>query len=316
MIKKYLKKKFPKSCDRYLRIQEEKLYKHAEHLKKLDKSKYPEELAKIYKKNTGEDLDWNNLRTFNEKMQWAKLYENDPRKTLLADKYLVRDFVKERIGEEYLIPLLGVWNSFDEIDFEKLPDQFVLKTNHGCGTNIIVKDKSKFNKKEAKEKFDRWLRVEFGFLNGFELHYCGIKPKIIAEQYMQNIATQDLEDYKFQCFDGKVYYCWINKGRFTNHCVCTYDKDWVLQDWKFAHARVSDEPIPPPLNADLMVSLAEKLSEGFSQVRVDLYEANGKVYFGEMTVTGGSGFQIIYPKKFDLMLGDLWKLPINQLNND
>lgn len=310
MLKKQLKKKFPWLYKKYFNMQEAKVDRHIEYYKTLEISEYPEELAKIYKENTGEVLDWNNLKTFNEKMQWAKLYEEDPRKTILADKYLVREFVKDRIGEKYLIPLIGVWDSFNEINFDNLPDQFVLKTNHGCGTNIIVKDKSKFDKDEARQKFIKWMKRDFAFLNGFELHYRGIQPKIIAEQYMVNNATNDLEDYKFQCFDGKVFYCWIMKGRFSDFSVCTYDNHWNLQDWHFAHAKKSEEPIPIPANADLMVELAEKLSHGFLQVRVDLYEANGSVYFGEMTFTGGSGFQLIYPREYDLMLGDLWRLPI------
>ena len=137
--------------------------------KNTDEKDFPQMLKKWYKKRTGRELNLENPQTFNEKIQWLKLYDNSPLKTKLADKYLVRDWIKQEIGEEYLIPLLGVWNSFDEIDFDKLPEQFVLKANHGCAWNIIVKDKSKFDKAKAKKKFDKWMRRNYAYKAGLEL---------------------------------------------------------------------------------------------------------------------------------------------------
>lgn len=309
MIKKYLKKRLPIIYNKYIRIQELRLDRYSKYLKSLDKSEYPIELAKIFYKRTGEELDWNNLQTYNEKMQWAKLYEIDERKTVLTDKYRVREFVNITIGAEYLIPLLGVWDSFDMIDFEKLPDQFVLKTNHGCGANIIVKDKNNFNKREAKEKFNRWLSMDFSFIS-FEMQYGNIEPKIIAERYIEN-NENGLDDYKFFCFNGEPYYCEVHTDRYYDHRVNIYDMDWNLQEWHESNDRNTDQPIPKPYNFDTMKRLVKKLSSGFSHVRVDLYNINGKIYFGEMTFTSGSGFDIIHPRKYDLLLGDLWKLPIS-----
>ena len=162
------------------------LRKDYDYYRSLDPSQYEEELKDWYKRRTKKELDLENPKTFNEKIQWLKLYDSTPIKTKLADKYLVREWVKEKIGEEYLVPLLGVWDKFDDIDFDKLPDKFVLKCNHGCGWNLIVTDKSKIDKVEAKKKFDKWMNTNFAFCNGLELHYKNIQPKIIAEEYLEN----------------------------------------------------------------------------------------------------------------------------------
>jgi len=303
VVYKHLKAKFPRQFKKLQEIRMEKYYKY---LKSLDRSEYPKELSKIYKKNTGEALNWENIRSYNEKMQWAKIYDMDPRKTILADKYLVREWVKDKIGEEHLIPLLGVWNSFNEIDFDSLPNRFVLKTNHGSSTNLIVKDKNDLDKNEAKQLFDRWMSLNFAFLNGFEMHYKDIPPKIIAEQYMDN-EGRELEDYKFLCFDGHVSYCWIDVNRYSDHRRNIYDIDWNLQKWQQHNYKNTDNSIVKPNNFDLMVRLAEKLAKGFSHVRVDFYNINGKVYFGEMTFTNGSGFELIHPIEYNLMLGHMWE---------
>jgi hypothetical protein len=281
----------------------------------LDERKYPGALAKVYKKRMGESLNWNDLKTYNEKLQWAKLYDNTPLKTTLTDKYLVRRWIEKTIGEEYLIPILGVWDHFDEINFDKLPDKFVLKTNNGSGTNLIVKDKSRMNLKEAKKKFDKWLRMDFAFMGGFELHYKDIEPKIIAEELIQD-SDGDLKDYKFICFDGDVHYCWIDSDRFTDHRRNVYNLEWELQEWTQHKYKNIDTPVPKPENFELMVDLSKRLCQGFSHVRVDLYNVDGKIYFGEMTFTNGSGFEKIHPHKYNLMLGDLWKLPIDSYTVD
>jgi hypothetical protein len=311
MIKKFLKDKFPalsRLYIKYLTARENYNYKY---LCSLSEKIYPLELSKIYKKHTGQDLDWQNIRTYNEKMQWAKLYETNPLKTTLTDKYLVRNWIKNTIGEEYLIPLLGVWNLFDEIDFDKLPEKFVLKTNHGSGTNLIITDKNNLDINEAKKKFDKWMKKKFAFLNGFEMHYKNIEPKIIAEQYIETFDG-DLKDYKFLCFGGEVYYCWVDSGRHLDHRRNVYNLNWDLQEWQLYYKN-TDSAVAKPENFDLMIHLAKKLCQGFSHVRVDFYNVNGKVYFGEMTFTSESGFVSIQPSKYDLMLGGLWKLPIKSI---
>lgn len=306
VLKKNIKRNLPNLYNKY---QEIKQFKYRYYCS-LKEKQYPHELAKLYKKKTKKTLDWNNLRTYNEKMQWAKLYENNKQKSTLADKYLVRNWVEEKIGKEYLIPLLGVWDTFDEIDFEKLPDRFVLKTNHGSGTNIIVKDKNCFDKIEAKNRFDMWIKTNFAFKNGFQMQYNDIKPKVIAEKFIECVDG-DLKDYKFLCFDGKVYYCWVDSERYSDHRRNIYNLNWELQEWQQHYYKNTDIPIPKPTNFEKMIELAKELCQGYSHVRVDLYNANGRIYFGEMTFTNGSGFEMIHPHEYNLILGDLWKLPIN-----
>lgn len=306
MEKKDLIIQFPKLYKIYSAILTSKDYLKYLYYKSLDDKKYPDVLAKMYKKRMGDDLDWKDIKTYNEKIQWVKLFDNDPLKTTLSDKYLVRSWIENNIGEQYLIPLLGVWDNFDEINFEKLPDKFVLKTNNGSGTNLIVKDKNHIDKNEAKRKFDRWMKTNFAFF-GFEMHYKDIEPKIIAEKYIEDI-NGELKDYKFLCFDGNVHFCWIDSNRFTDHRRNVYNLDWELQEWTQHKYKNTDHPISKPDNFDLMVDLARRLCQGFSHVRVDLYNVNGKVYFGEMTFTNGSGFEKINPYEYNLMLGELWKI--------
>ena len=259
-----------------------------------------------YEAAIGHKLNWDNLQTYTEKMQWAKLYDKNPLKATLTDKYLVREWVEKTIGGEYLIPLLGVWDNFEDIDFSELPDRFVLKTNHGSGTNLIVKDKSKLNLKRAKRMFDDWMNIDYAYNSNFEMHYTDIKPKIIAEKYMET-STGELPDYKFLCFGGKPYYCWVDCGRFTNHTRNVYDLDWKLQSWSQCHP-INEVIIEKPAKFETMVMLAQKLSEGLSHVRVDFYNIDGNIYFGEMTFTNASGLERIYPDEWDKRLGELWQL--------
>ena len=292
--------------DYHLHLVRKKKIRSINKLKQLPESEYPQMLAENYEKIMGHKLNWDNLQTYTEKMQWAKLFDKNPLKAVLTDKYLVRDWVENKIGEKYLIPLLGVWDKFDDIDFAELPDRFVLKTNHGSGTNLIVKDKSKLNLKRAKRMFDDWMRIDYAYNSNFEMHYTDIKPKIIAEKYIET-ATGELPDYKFLCFDGRPYYCWVDNGRFTNHTRNVYDLEWTLQTWSQCHP-ISNKTIEKPKNFETMIQLAKQLSEGFSHVRVDFYNINGILYFGEMTFTNASGLEKIYPDEWDKKLGELWKL--------
>ena len=271
--------------------------------KYMPEEKYPEYLKDWFYQRTGEELNLENPQTFNEKIQWMKLYDSTPLKTKLADKYLVRDWVKEKIGEEYLIPLLGVWEKFDDIDFDKLPDKFVLKANHGSGWNIIVTDKNKLNKQDTKQKLDKWLHTNYAFNSGLELHYKDIKPLIIAEKYIEP-EDGDLKDYKFLCFNGQVKYAWVDKDRYTKHTRNLYDINWQLMPVTIQYPNSNDE-IQKPHNFDKMVEFAKVLSQGFALVRVDFYENNNNLFFGEMTFTSGSGAEKIYPEKYNLELGQL-----------
>ena len=305
MIKSKLKKCFPGLYDWYLHIQRRQCISRIKKRKKLEKTAYQNEISKQYKERIGHDIDWNNLGTYTEKMQWAKLYDNDPRKSELTDKYKVRQWVAEKIGEEHLIGLIGVWDRFEDIDFSKLPDQFVLKTNHGSGTNVIVKDKARLNLKQTKRKFKDWLDTDFGY-KSLELHYSAIAPKIIAEEYIET-EMGELQDYKFLCFGGIPYFCWVDMGRYSNHTRNVYNLEWELQPWNQEAYAHYERPIEKPKNFDKMVEIAKILAKDFAHVRVDLYNVNGKIYFGEMTFTNGGGFDRILPDQYDKMLGDLWK---------
>ena len=271
---------------------------------------YPAVLAQDYQQRMGKPLDFNNLRTFTEKLQWIKLYDATPLKSRLADKYLVRHWVADKIGQQYLIPLLGVWDDFDEIDFDELPDQFVLKCNHGSGMNIIVRDKKTFDKRNAREKINAWLATDYACL-AIEPHYTRIKRKIIAEKFMANGDLPDLIDYKFLCFDGKVVYCQYLTDRSTELKLNYFDTNWqptVVE--RSDHPRSAHpENIPPPKNFELMKKLAATLAEGFAFVRVDFYEIDGKVYFGEMTFTPGAGNFYYKSEGTDEYLGSLLTLP-------
>lgn len=276
-------------------------------LSKIPSKWYPSLLGIDYFIKTGKLLDWNHLTTYSEKMQWAKLYDSTPLKTKLTDKYTVREWVTELIGGDFLIPLLGVWGKFDDIPFDSLPSEFILKTNHGSGYVEIIRDKTKINKKLLKLKFDEWMQVKYAYRNGFEMQYLPIPPKIMAEKLITT-DTVDLPDYKFLCFDGKPYYCWVDIDRFSGHKRNVYDMDWNLQSWNHAYYHNSPLKLEKPLNFEEMVRIASILSRGFSHVRVDLYNVQGKIYFGEMTFTNSSGFKVAIPEEYDLELGKLWDL--------
>ena len=280
--------------------------------KNLSPEKYPQELAKWYHSVTGKQLNLDDPRTFDEKIQWMKLYDSTPLKTQLADKYLVRDYIKEKIGEEYLIPLLGVWDSFDEIDFDTLPNQFVLKANHGSGWNIIVRDKSTFDKTDAKKKFDKWMKTNFAYKAGLELHYKDIQPKIIAEEYIENDGG-NLYDYKVHCFGGKAVYIQYIGDRATHTTrEGWFNKNWTIMSFTDGCYPKYDSKIPVPHNLLELLSLSELLASHFSYVRVDFYVLNDSSFkFGEMTFTPASGVHKWFsdgemtPDEVDLMLGCL-----------
>lgn len=269
---------------------------------------YADELKNWYKRWSGKHLNLENPQTFNEKIQWLKLYDSTPIKTRLADKYLVRDWVKEQIGEKYLISILGVWERFDDIDFDKLPDKFVLKANHGCGWNIIVREKSTFDKETAKRKFNDWLNTNFAFVNGLELHYKGIPPKIIAEAFIENEGS-DLYDYKIYCFNGTPAFIIFLAERQVGLKMAFYDLDWNLLPFTYSYPQYK-KLVAKPDNLDEMIYIAKKLCKGFVYVRIDLYRLDdGSLKFGEMTFTPASGQCEWNPPEYDLILGQMIVLP-------
>lgn len=260
-------------------------------------------------------LNLDNPVTFNEKIQWLKLYNSIPIKTRLADKYLVREYVKNKIGKEYLIPLLGVYDKFEEINFGMLPDKFVIKCNHGSGYNIIVKDKSKLNLKDIQTTINNWMNINYPFVYGMELHYRDIEPKIIIEEFMDD-GTGDLKDYKITCFNGKPELIWVDSDRFTNHKRNLYDLNWKQLPYKInSHYETFPSP-EKPKNLKKLLKFASILSNNFIYVRVDFYIINQKIFFSEMTFASESGYGNIEPHNFDLYLGSLIKLPKLAYNID
>ena len=221
---------------------------------------------------------------------------------------MVRGYIEEKIGGEYLIPLLGVWEDTDDIDFEKLPDRFVLKCNHGSGMNIIVRDKSKLDIRFAREKLRAWMRTDHGMIF-FEKLYCDIPRRIIAEKFIE--VDGDTPDYKFHCFDGKPMHCQFMTGRFSKLHQSFLDLKWELTPYHLMdYPRHEDQTnLPCPKNLEKMIDLAKKLSADFKFVRVDFYEIDGRIYFGELTFIPAAGFAFYDPPEWNLRLGDLIKLP-------
>jgi hypothetical protein len=287
-------------------IQQNKQVMDYRYYKHLHPDYYADELKEWYNNITGKTLNLENPQTFNEKIQWIKLYDGNPLKTRLADKYLVRDWITNKIGGEYLIPLLGVWDRFDDIDFDKLPAQFVIKANHGSAWNYIVKDKNTFNINSARINFNKWMDTDYSFCSGFELHYGNIKRKIIIEKYLEN-KNGKLNDYKIMCFNGKPKYIWVDLERYSGHKRNVFDLNWNLLPLEFCYKN-TNKTISKPVNLEKMLKYSELLSQEFCHVRIDFYEVDDRLYFGEMTFTSHSGLGKFTPDEWDFRWGQLMDL--------
>ncbi len=276
---------------------------------KMDDERF---LRKVYKARMGKALDLHAPKTFNEKLQWLKLYNRVPEYTTFVDKYLVRDYIRERLGEQYLIPLLGAWDSPDEIDFDALPDRFVLKCNHNSGVGMyICRDKSKMDVEAVKTELRRGLAENY-YLRTREWPYRDVPRKIICEKFMSDSPdASDFTDYKFFCFDGVVDCVMVCLERSSgNTKFYFFDKDWNL---KRLNLRGKNAPegftIEKPECMDEMFRIAAELSRGMPFVRVDLYQSNGQIYFGELTFFPDSGFDANLLPETDEYFGSLIKLP-------
>ena len=258
-----------------------------------------------YRLYTGKKLNLDNPQSFNEKLQWLKLYNREDIYTTMVDKYEVKKYVADIIGEEYIIPTLGVYDNFDDIDFEKLPNEFVIKCTHDSGGLVIVKDKSKLDKKNAKKKINKSLKKNFYYI-GREWPYKNIVPRIIIEKYMVDESGYELKDYKFFCFNGKVKMMFIatDRNASTDTCFDFYNEKFEHLPFTNGHPN-STKKIKKPHNFDEMIILAEKLSKGIPHVRVDFYNINGKIYFGELTFFHWSGFVPFDPEEWDNKLGEM-----------
>lgn len=268
--------------------------------------------AEYYRK-TGKWIHKDSLNTFTEKMQYAKVYLADERKSTLTDKYLVRQYVKEKIGDTYLVPLLGKYESFEEIDFDKLPSSFVLKTNHGCDMNYILRDKKQMDIGRMEQDFQDWLSRDYS-KSCCELHYRDIKPCILAEQFIEAFAEGETFDYKFFCFDGKVRMIMVVKNIHQGNAArCFYDAGYHFIPCELNDGvPMPDTPFEKPDCLAEMIKIAEILSEGMDQVRVDLYAPDNKIYFGELTFTSWSGYVNIQPEEVDQKLGSYWKMEVQK----
>lgn len=264
----------------------------------------------IYQYIFGKKLDLEHPVTFNEKLQWLKLYDRNPRYTDMVDKYEVKRIVKENVGDSCLIPTIGVWDRFDDIDFSSFPKAFVLKCTHDSGSVVICKDIATFDKKSAKEKLTRALKRNY-YLRSREYPYKNVKPRIIAEPYMEDLGTEQLYDYKIFCFNGEVQYLFIASDR--HKAGPTYfdyfDRDFNRLPIRQAYHPTSQYTFSKPDCYEEMIQMAEVLSDGIPQVRVDFYIANGKLYFGELTFFHQGGFAPFIPEETDELWGRKIILP-------
>lgn len=250
-----------------------------------------------------------NPQTFNEKLQWLKLYNRNPAYTMLVDKYEVKKYIEETIGKEYVIPTLGIYSSFDEIDFDKLPNQFVIKCTHDSGGVVVCKDKTKLDINAARKKINKSLKNNFFYI-GREWPYKNVKPRIIIEQYLDDHKNEDLNDYKFMCFNGKVKCSFVCSGRRSEDGlkVTFFDLDWHKMPFE-RHYPYSKKEIEQPKNYRKMIELSEKIAKDLPFARIDFYEVESKVYFGEITFFPGNGTEEFTPEKYDYLLGSWIKLP-------
>ena len=266
-----------------------------------------EYLLRRFKAVFGRELDLDNPVTLNEKLQWLKLYDRRPEYTTYVDKYAVRDFIKQTIGEEYLIPMLGVWNRAEDIDFDCLPEQFVLKCNHGCAYNIVVQNKIKINRKKTVHQLNQWLKEDFGAFN-IELHYSKIKPhRIICEKFLGD----NIIDYKFFCFNGKPKFIYVSSDLI--HDRQAQIGFFYLNGSKMPLKRDDYVDIPQvtlPTFFPEMLDMAENLSKDFPFVRVDFFLANNRYYFAELTFTPSAGMMPFNPDIYDLKWGKMLDISV------
>lgn len=265
-------------------------------------------LKKFYKYTFNKKLNLKNPRTFNEKLQWIKLYDRNPKYTRMVDKYEAKKYVSEIIGEEYIIPTYGIYDSVSQIDFNALPDKFVIKCTHSSGFVIVCKDKNKLNVEKVKNQITQCLNRDY-FKHKREWPYKNVKPRIIIEKFMKNKNEEDIKDYKFFCFNGIPKIMYLSEGSHKEQQrIAFFDMDFKQLNIK--RTDYEDFEIIPkkPKTFEKMKDICKKLSRDILQVRVDLYEIDGKIYFGELTFYTGSGYIPFTEIKYDNYLGEMLKL--------
>ncbi len=247
-------------------------------------------------------MKWKNPQTYNEKLNWMKLYDRHPEYVSLVDKYEVKQFVKEKLGIEYSFPTLGIWESFDQIDFNTLPNEFVLKCTHDSGGIKIIKDKNSINKKELRDFFKIRLNRNY-YYNGREWYYKNIKPRIIAEPLMKDESNVELKDYKIFCFDGEPKIIEVDFDRYTHHHRNLYSLEWELINAEIRYPSLPCKVIEKPIVLNEMIRISRLLSSGMKHVRVDLYVIEKNIYVGEMTFFHENGCGKFRPKEYGLVMG-------------
>lgn len=253
----------------------------------------------------GRFINFKNPELFTEKIQWLKVYDCTPVKTRLADKILVRDWIKEQVGEEYLKKIYGIYEHYEDIDFSKLPREYVIKTNHGCKMQRLVIEGA-IPEDGYRDLFNNYLKINYAFKSGYEMQYENIKPLIFVEEYIKN--TNELFEYLFFCFNGRPEFVLFASGkRGANICCTMFDKNWNNLHFNYG-GNLHTEKIPRPQNFDRMLEISAKLSKDFKFVRVDLHNVNGKIYFGEMTFTPASGYMKFSNSEYDRIFGRMLDL--------
>lgn len=261
-----------------------------------------------YKLKSQRDLNLDNPTEFSEKLQWLKLnyYTEDYKQ--YADKYEVRKFIEEKVGKEYLVDLIDVFDDVEAIDIEKLPNKFVLKGTHGSGYNVIVKDKANLDWQKTKRVLSNYMKRNY-YKEYFERVYKDIKPRIIAETYLDQLDSDDIIDYKFFCIHGEPQCVWVktfDDGKYRN---CYYNLDWQKMGPDKNETSYLSKDIPKPKNLEEMIDVAKKLSEDFIFIRVDLYDVGDQIYFGEITFFPWGGYKKLTLEYLNREYGDLMKLP-------
>ena len=299
--------KYISDPDYRFRVNERKFKKH------FDQMSDEEFIKKKYRSVFGKYPDLKSPKTYNEKLQWLKLYDRKDLYTTLVDKFAVKSYVAAIIGEQYIIPTLGVFDRFEDIDFDKLPERFVLKCTHDSGGLVICKDKSKLDKDKARETINASLKNDY-YLHSREWPYKNVPRRIIAEEYLVDESGYELKDYKFFCFDGNVRALLVASDRIVEGektKLDFFDADFNHLALERGHSN-SGKTIKKPEGFEEMKRLAEKLSEGFYHLRVDLYNINGKIYFGELTFFPAGGMTKFEPEKWDTIFGDWLVLPLDK----
>lgn len=264
-----------------------------------------------YRLRVGRKLNMNNPTTLNEKLQWLKFNYRFPLQSIVSDKLLVREYVKDKIGEKYLIPLIGSWKKYDDIDFSLLPEKFVLKCNHDSGGLVVCNDKEKLNHIEARRKIEKSLNSNFFYI-GREYQYRNIKPMILCEKFISDNGNVPM-DYKIYCFNGVPDVILVCKDRFSKntHRASYYffDQEWRFQPLNKGDENIKTVDINKPKNLDEMIDIAKEISKDFVFARIDLYNVDGKIYFGEITLSPNSGFDPDIKYETDLMFGEKLGIP-------